>query len=169
VDVPDRADDRLHKSRRHTRRKGFRKSLLETAAGDVLEYEEEPAVRLAIIKQRYDVGVSDARDRTRLTEPAPPGDRKSVGADGTRKNLHGDPTIQARLGCQVDNAHRTPAQLVVDFETWDPWQLLRARQHKREIGAATSQKLQTLLAFRAVLDMLLNREVSRCTERNGAE
>ena len=61
VEVPDRAGYRLHQPGRHARRKRFRQSLLERAAGDVFEHQEEPTVRFAVIIERHDVGVPDAR------------------------------------------------------------------------------------------------------------
>ena len=108
VEVPDRAGDRLHQPGRHARRKGFRQSLLEGAAGDVFEHQEEPPVRLAVIIERDDVGVPDARYRTRLAQPAAAWASARVRPRGSRKDLQGDQTIQARLDRQVDHAHAHP-------------------------------------------------------------
>ena len=88
--------------------KGLFQPLLEAASGDVLEDEEEPSVCLAVIVERHDVGWRMLETARASAEPPTTGGRNSVGADGTRKDLERDQTIQARLGGQVDHPHRTP-------------------------------------------------------------
>ncbi len=169
VEVPDRAGDRLHQPGRHARRKGFRQSLLEGAAGDVFEHQEEPPVRLAVIIERHDVGVPDARYRARLAQPAAARASARVRPQGSRQDLEGDQTIQAVLDRQVDHAHGAAAQLGLDLETRDARQSLRARQDGYGIGATMGEPLQERLTIRAALDMLLDGGVCRITERVGAE
>ncbi len=169
MNVPDCARGRLHQSGRHARRKGFRQSFLQGAAGDVFEHQEEPPVRLAVIIERYDVRVPDSRYRTRLAQPAAPRASARFRPRDGRQNLQSDRAIQARLDRQVHHAHTTPAQFGLDLETRDarPW--LRGRHDDFGIAAPMGEPLQDRLTFRAALDMLFDGGVSPLTERIGAK
>ena len=125
VDVPDRAGDRLHQPGRDARRKGFRQSLLEGAAGDVFEHQEEPPVRLAVIIERHDVGVPDARYRTRLAQPAAARASARVRPMAPGRIFRATRRSRPVSVRQVDHAHRTPAQFGLDLETRDARPSLR--------------------------------------------
>jgi hypothetical protein len=169
VDLTYGTGDRLHQPGPCPGRKGFRQSLLEGAARDVLKDQKEAAVSLTKIVKRHYVRMPNTRNRTRFAQPVPAGVRTCVGAECTREYLQGDRAIRSGFDRPVDYPHSAAAQLRHDLETSDVRESFPFSRHCCGSGVPTGAPLQDGLAIRAALDMLLDVGVRQITEGVGAQ
>src|ERR1700722_15818611 len=106
----------------------------------------------------------DFRNRARFTKPAPTDVKTGVGAKSTCDDLECDWTIRSCLDSPVDGAHGALAQLRLDLKSRDLREPLGLGQVNRRFWVSLRKPLQYRSAFRAALDMVLDRGVRPITE-----